>query len=209
MIPAPPEPPQRPPAGPRALTTRTTLVVALAVAVLGIAAIGALIVHLTSQSAALPAGAVPGVIQTPAPGACVDTAQARTVWNDVTQRLDALSLHPDVAKVGTVAEGTAAQQISQYLQQTLLDKHLTERERERLDSVTVVQPGCNGQPLTLHLTETLVQDDYLAPDGHVDHVDSSVGQRIELLESYVRSGGVWKVVSIANLAQPTDSGNIV
>ena len=201
MTPQDPQPLSRP---------RTALAAGIMVALIGLALVAAIIVHATTRdSASLPAGAVPGVVQTPAAGPCVTAKQARTVWNDVNDRIDALSLHPDLKRVGDVAEGTAADEISQYLQQNLIDKKLTERERERLDDLTLVEPGCNGQPLTVNVTETLVQDDYLATDGHVDHSDANVGHSLHLLESYVRAGNTWKVVALTSLDQPTPSGNFV
>ena len=178
------------------------------IAVAAVAAITAVVAHFHGTTSSIPAGSIPG-LQNPAPGACLTDTQARAVWTDVSQRLDALSLHPDTTRVGDVAEGTAAAEITQYLQQTLLDKHLTERERERLDGLTVVQAGCGSGSLTVQATETLVQDDYLAPDGHVDHKDPQVGQTQHLLESYVRSGSVWKLIALTSLDQPSPSGNIV
>ena len=201
MTPHDPQPPSR---------TRTAVAAGVMVALAGLALIAGIIVHNTTRSSAsLPAGVVPGLVQTPAAGPCVTTKQARAVWNDVNDRIDALSLHPDLKRVGDVAEGTAADEISQYLQLTLIDKKLTERERERLDDLTVVEPGCNGEPLTVNVSETLVQDDYLAADGHVDHVDANVGHSLHLLESYVRAGSTWKVVALTSLDQPTPSGNFV
>lgn len=175
-----------------------------------LAAIAAVIVHDTSgrSKGTLPASGVPGVTQTPPGGPCLDSTQARGVWSDVNGRLNALSLHPDTKRVGDVAAGTAADEIRQYLQKTLIDKNLTERERERLDDITVIQPGCAGQPLTVHISETVVQDDYLRPDGHLDHTDSAVGQTLHMLESYVRSGGTWKIIALTPLDQPTPQGNI-
>jgi hypothetical protein len=194
---------------PQMQRTRTLVAVAVVVLLSALAAIAALVVHITTGSSALPASSVPGVLQTPAGGPCLDSTQARAVWTDVNARIDALSLHPDISHVAAVAEGTAADDIRQYLQQTLIDKHLTEREREHLDDLTVVQPGCSGQPLTVHVHETVVQDDYLRPDGHVDHTDPAVGQTLNMLESYVRSGGTWKIIALTSLDQPTPSGNFV
>jgi hypothetical protein len=202
------EPPPPAPTPPPSTRARVALAAGIVVALAGVAVIAAVVAHFADRgNGALPASSIPGI---PSPGnACLDTTQAKAVWTDITKRLDALSLHPDVAHVGDVAEGTAATEIRQYLQQTLIDKHLTERERERLDNLSVIEDGCDGLPLTVHVTETLVQDDYLAPDGHVDHVDSQVGQQLESVDSYVRSGSTWKVVAITSLAQPTPQGNTV
>jgi subtilisin family serine protease len=207
--PGPPLPPAPPPARPA--RSRWTLAVVATVVLAVVAAAGAVVVHRLSSGGSVPAADVPGLAQTPAPGACVDEAQARSVWSDVTARLDALVLHPDVSRVDTVAQGTAAQEIRAYLEQTLLDKHLHEREQERLDALQVVQRGCGGVPLTVRATETLVRDDYLAPDGHVDHTDSGVGQTHDTLESYVRSGGSWKLIALATLGgpTPTDQGQTI
>lgn len=204
-------PPAYPPSPPaRSSRARIALAAGIMVALAGVAFIAALIAHFADNGHnSLPAGSIPG-IPTPGTGAaCLDTTQARAVWTDVTKRLDALSLHPDVSRVGDVAAGSAATEIRHYLQQTLIEKHLTEREREQLDNLSVIEDGCNGLPLTVHVTETLVQDDYLAPDGHVDHSDSQVGHQLETVESYVRSGSTWKVVAITSLEQPTPQGNTV
>lgn len=187
---------------------RTAFATGVVIVLTGLAALGIAVFRLAGTDS-VPAAIVPGVTQTPAPGACLDSARARGVWNDVTGRLDALSLHPDTAKVGQVAEGTAGDEIRQYLQTTLIDKGLTERERERLDDLTVVQAGCGGEPLTVNVTETLVQDDYLARDGHVDHQDAGVGQTLHMLESYVRSGSTWKLIALTSLDQPTPDGSTV
>jgi hypothetical protein len=140
---------------------------------------------------------------------CLNDSQARAIWNDLNGRLDALVLHPDLNKIADVAQGTAATDMRQYIQQKLLDHKLTEREHERLDSLSIVQAGCNGQPVTLRVTETLVQDDYLAADGHIDHQDPAVGSASHLLESFARSGSTWKVTSIASLDQTPDPGTTV
>jgi hypothetical protein len=85
------------------------------------------------------------------------------------------------------------------MQQRLLDQNLTEREQSRLDDLGIVQAACGAQPLTVRVTETLLQDDYLAADGSVDHADPGVGQAAHLLQSYVRSGATWKLITIASL----------
>jgi len=160
-----------------------------------------------NKSSSTPSGAAPA--PPTATAQCLSDSQARAIWTDVNGRLDALVLHPDLSKIGGVAEGTAAVDMQQYIQTKLLDPKLTERERERLDSLSIVQAGCNGQPLTLRVTETLVQDDYLAADGHVDHQDPAVGTASHLLESFARSGSTWKVTSIASLDQTPNPGTTV
>jgi hypothetical protein len=189
------------------LRSRIGLAATAAVALVG-ATVGAAIAiaHFSGSKTTLPASSVPGVIQTPGSGACLDSAQARQVWNDVNARLDALVLHPSLAGVDAVAQGAAAVQMRQYIQQRLLDQNLTEREKARLDDLTVVQAGCGSQLLTVRVTETLIQDDYLAADGHVDHVDPGVGNASHLLESFVRSGGTWKVSTIVSLDQTPSPG---
>ncbi|HEV7679524.1 MAG TPA: hypothetical protein VGQ42_13240 [Candidatus Dormibacteraeota bacterium] len=185
---------------------------ALLLAVLPIvAACGALaVVHFSGvRSGALPARAVPGVATTPGSGACVDVAGARMVWSDVNARLQALVLHPDVGRIAGVAQGAAATQMQQYLQQRLIDQHLTERELERLDDLSIVEAGCGSGPLTVRVTETLVQDDYIDAGGSVDHTDPGVGSASHVLESYVRSGDVWKVITISSLDQTPNPGTTV
>jgi hypothetical protein len=162
----------------------------------------------TAEQNAVPAGAVPGVLQTPGSGACITEAQARGVWQTVDDRVNALVLHPSTAAVAALAQGTAATQLRAYVQQRLLDQHLTEREVQRLDSISVLQPACGSQPLTVRVYVTLVQDDYLAADGHVDHRDPGVGQSSEVIESYVRTPGGWKVITIATLGTPAPSPGI-
>lgn len=161
--------------------------------------------HATTVQSAIPAGAVPGLVPSPAAGNCLTEVAARNVWQSVDNRLNALELHPTVAGVEGIALGSAAAQLRQYVQQRLLDQHLTEREVQRLQSLTVLQAGCGGQPLTVRASVTLVRDDYLAPDGHVDHRDPGVGQTSEVLESFVRSSGGWKVITIASLGGPAAS----
>jgi hypothetical protein len=190
--------------------TRTGIATAAAVVLVGITLGAAVTVaHFSGTQNAIPAGAVPGVLQTPGAGACVSKAQAQQVWTDVSNRLDALVLHPALSGVDAVAQGTAAAQIRAYLQQRLLDQGLSEREKSRLDDLTVVQSGCGSQPLTVRVTETLLQDDYLAADGSVDHADPGVGQTSHLLQSYMRSGATWKLVTITSLDQSPAPGTTV
>lgn len=190
----------------KTLLQRMRLAAAGVVALGGITAGTALAVaHATTTQNVVRAGAVPGVLQTPGAGTCVAQAEARAVWQGVNTRVDALVLHPSLAAVDGVAQGTAAVQLRQYVQQRLLDQHLTEREVQRLDSLTVVQPACGSQPLTVRAAVTLVQDDYLAADGHVDQHDPGVGQASQVIESYVRTTSGWKVITIARVGQPSVS----
>ena len=190
--------------------SRIGLAIAAAVVMVG-ATLGAAlaVAHFSSGRRAVPAAVVPGVLQTPQPGGCVNKQQAEQVWTDVSARLDALALHPDLGAVDGVAQGTAASQLRQYLQQQLIDAHLTEREKSHLDDLVIVRAACGSQPLTLRVTETLVQDDYLRADGSVDHQDAGVGQTAHLLESFVRSGDTWKVTTIASLDQSPGPGSTV
>jgi hypothetical protein len=192
------------------LRSRVGLATAAAIVLVG-ATLGAAVAlaHVSNGKGSLPASSVPGVLQTPQSGSCTSNAQARQVWSDVSGRLDALVLHPSLSGVDAVAQGAAATQMRQYIQQRLLDHNLSEREKSRLDDLSIVQPGCGLQPLTVRVTETLMQDDYLASDGHVDHVDAGVGQTSHLLETYVRSGGTWKVLDIASLDQSPSPGTTV
>jgi hypothetical protein len=192
------------------LRTRVGLAAAAAIVLVG-ATLGAAVTlaRVSGNKGTVPASSVPGVLQTPQSGSCTTVAQAKQVWTDVSTRLDALVLHPDLSGVDAVAQGNAAAQMRQYIQQRLLDHNLTEREKSRLDDLSVVQPGCGSQPLTVRVTETLMQDDYLASDGHVDHVDAAVGQAQHLLETYVRSGSTWKVADIASLDQSPAPGSTV
>jgi hypothetical protein len=193
------------------LRSRVARAAASAVLLVGLT-IGAAVAvgRLSGTTGVVPAGAVPGVLQTPGSGSCVARPQAEQIWTDVNARLDALVLHPSLSGVDAVAQGTAAVQTRAYIQQRLLDNHLTEREKSRLDDLSIVQPACGAQPLTVRVTATLVQDDYLAADGHVDHQDPGVGQASHLLESFVRSGaGGWKLVTIASLDQSPSPGTVV
>jgi len=90
-----------------------------------------------------------------------------------------------------VATGSALGKERQYIQRQLVAQHLTEREVDRLDSLTVLDPGCGKGTVRVRVTVTLVQDDYLAADGHVDHSDEAVGSTFHLIESFVRSGTGW------------------
>ena len=98
--------------------------------------------------------------------------------------------------------GNALTAITGYLQQQLAGPGFTEREVDRLDHLTVVQAGCNGGLLILNVTMTIVQDDYLNAAGQVNHQDPSVGQQLNLLLEYARSGGIWKETAFSDLTSP-------
>jgi hypothetical protein len=191
------------------LRSRVGLATAAAIVLVG-ATLGAALTlaRVSGSKGSVPASSVPGVVQSPS-GACVSNAQARQVWTDVSARLDALVLHPSLSGIDAVAQGSAATEMHQYIQQRLLDHNLTEREKSRLDDLKIVKGGCGSDPLTVRVTETLMQDDYLAADGHVDHVDPGVGQTSHLLETYARVDGTWKVLDIASLDQTPSPGTTV
>lgn len=174
---------------------------ALAATVLGGVTAGSAlaVAHATAVPPALPAAAVPGVLPGPGGGACLGQAQARAVWQSVEDRIDLLLRNPAEAGVDAVAEGAAATQLRAYVQTSLLDQHLSEHQLRALTALTVLQAGCGVQPLTVRATVTLAVDDYLTPDGQVDHSDPGVGQASQVLESFVRSGAGWKVITIAPL----------
>jgi hypothetical protein len=96
-----------------------------------------------------------------------------------------------------------------YIQQQLIARGLTEHEVDRLDSLTILDPGCGKAPLRVRVTLTLVQDDYLAPDGHVDHADEGVGSTFHLIETYARSGSSWKETDFVDADQPTPTPQLL
>ncbi len=144
----------------------------------------------------------PKATPSPAKTGCLTKAQATQVWTTVNDRIDAIELDPHHTGISAVTTGAALTAITTYLQQQLVGQGLTEREVDHLDQLTVVQAGCNGGLLILNVTMTLVQDDYLNVAGQVDHHDASVGQNLNLLLEYVRSGGVWKETAFSDLTQP-------
>ena len=80
---------------------------------------------------------------------------------------------------------------------------------DRLDSLTVLDPGCGKGTVRVRVTVTLVQDDYLAADGHVDHSDEAVGSTFHLIESFVRSGTGWKETDFEDADQPTPTPQLL
>jgi hypothetical protein len=126
---------------------------------------------------------------------CVDTSAASDIWKS----------HQGLADVAT---GTALLQLQQYIQSTLIAKNLTEREVDTLDSLTVTDAGCNGGPLQVTVSTTVKQDDYLKPDGGVDHSDPVVGGQLHLAESFDRVKGVWKVSRVSSLDAPSPSAQV-
>jgi hypothetical protein len=144
----------------------------------------------------------------PAPSAktgCVTQSEAKGIWTTVNHRLDAIELDPRHAGVSAVTTGSARTAITTYLEQQLVARGLTEHEVDRLDTLRIVQAGCNGGRLMLNVIMTVVQDDYLKTGGALDHRDPSVGSALNLLQAYVRSGGSWKESDFSDLTPPAVS----
>ncbi|MFN2569114.1 MAG: hypothetical protein ABR564_05875 [Candidatus Dormibacteria bacterium] len=138
----------------------------------------------------------------PARSGCVDTGGARAVWQDVNERLNRVVMitgHPGLEEAVT---GPAVSILRRYIDTELVAKNLREREQDRLDSLNVVRGGCNGGPLVVDVRETLVRDDYLKPDGGVDHADPLVGRQSHLRKTFVRSGPGWKLSDLQDLEAP-------
>ena len=142
-------------------------------------------------------------------GGCVDQNAAQSIWRSLDQRLNAVALDPDHAGLDAVATGSALGKERQYIQRQLVAQHLTEREVDRLDSLTVLDPGCGKGTVRVRVTVTLVQDDYLAADGHVDHSDEAVGSTFHLIESFARSGTSWKETDFEDADQPTPTPQLL
>lgn len=140
---------------------------------------------------------------------CVDKTTATVIWTSINSRLDAIVLDPNHAGLADVTTGTAMSDLQQYIQTTLASKNLTEREVDRLDNLTVTDAACTGGNLVLTVDTTVTKDDYLKPDGSVDHSDPSVGSQLHLLETYTRVNGTWKEADIADASGPSPSGSIV
>ena len=152
--------------------------------------------------------ALPGCSAAPATG-CADQNTAQRIWSSLDQRLNAIALDPAHAGLEAVATGSALDKERLYIQERLVAQHLTEREVDRLDSLAVLDPGCGKGMLRVRVTVTLVQDDYLAADGHVDHADEAVGSTFHLIESFVRSGADWKEVDFVDADQPTPTPQLL
>lgn len=130
------------------------------------------------------------------------------IWTDIDEKLNAVELDPKHEGVGKLATGQALELINEYLQTTLVSKNLTEKEVDKLESLTVIDAGCNGGDLTVQVSQKVVQDDYLRPDGQLDHSDSAVGTTLELVETFVRDGSSWKESDFRDATQPTSSPQI-
>ncbi len=149
-------------------------------------------------------GATPTPTPKPATG-CVTRAQATQIWTSIDKKLNAIELDPKHAGLSAVATGNAFGLITDYLQNQLVNQHFTEREVDRLDSLTVVNAGCNNGTLELKVGVTATRDDYLTPSGHVDHSDPLVGVLLHIDESFTRSGGGWKESDFVDLDLPPAS----
>lgn len=162
-------------------------------------------------STSTPAGTAPTTGGAPVAAAgCVSETSARAVWNGIDQRLNAIVLDPLHRGLADVATGAALTDLQDYIQTTLTAKHLTEREVDRLDNLTIVDAACSsGGSLEVTITTTATRDDYLKPDGSVDHSDPAVGRTFHLIESFQRVGGVWKESSFARLDVPSPSAQVV
>jgi hypothetical protein len=161
------------------------------------------LVALTAALAAC-SGSTSSRTHAPSPSArsgCVSKTEATQIWTDLDKKLTALELDPSHANVGAVATGQAQQLINEYLQMQLVTPGFTEREVDKLEKLSIVAAGCGGGPLMLQVTELVAQDDYLKPNGQVDHADPLVGKTIDVAETFVRSGGGWKESNFADLNQ--------
>jgi hypothetical protein len=134
---------------------------------------------------------------------CVSQSEASRIWTQLDQKLNALERDPRRASVSEVATGQAEQVINEYLQNDLIAHDFTENEVDKLRSLTVLEAGCDGGRLRVQVAETVVQDDYLKPDGAVDHSDALVGTTITVVQTFVRSGKGWKESDFADLDQGT------
>ena len=140
---------------------------------------------------------------------CVSQSQAQQIWTQIDNQLNAIVLDPQHAGLSNVATGNALAQVQQYIQTTLVQANLTEKEVDRLDALNVLSAGCNNGTLTVHVTMTVVRDDYLNPAGKVDHSDPQVGATLHLDESYVRAGSGWKESDFTNLDSPSQTPQLV
>lgn len=136
---------------------------------------------------------------------CVSQSEATQIWTSVNNALIAMEADPKHADPSTVTTGPAMRGVQQYLENQLIANNLTEHEVDRLQSLTVVNAGCNNATLQLRATVVLVTDDYLTGAGKLDHSDPSTGQTLHFLEFYQRTGGTWKETEFQNLDQPAPS----
>jgi hypothetical protein len=140
---------------------------------------------------------------------CVSQSQAKQIWTQIDSQLNAVVLDPKHAGLGNVTTGNALALIQQYIQTTLVQPHLTEKEVDRLDALSIISAGCNNGTLTVHVTMTVVRDDYLSAAGTVDHSDPQAGKTIHLDESYMRAGSGWKESDFTSLDAPSQTPQLV
>jgi hypothetical protein len=145
----------------------------------------------------------------PAAAGCVDSATAHQIWTGINSRLNAIVLDPRHQGLADVATGSALTGLQDYIQTKLVANNLTEREVDSLDGLRIDDAGCAGGPVQLYITTTATRDDYLKPDGSVDHSDPLVGAQLHVEESFDRVGGQWKESSIVDLDAPSPSAQIV
>lgn len=158
-----------------------------------------------------PASAAPSG-RVPAQGSgCVSEAEARQIWADINNAIDAMEADPKDAAPSDFTSGAALAAVQQYLAQQLVANRWTEHEVDRLDALSVVNPACHNGTLQLHVTITVVTDVYLAANGQVDHHDNTEGQQAHLSNSYVRSGGRWRETELLDTdpASPTPPGVVI
>jgi hypothetical protein len=167
----------------------------------------------TSNRGSSHSGGSPGSSSTPSPGSsvpaqgtgCVSHDEAVRIWTEIDQKLNAVELDPKHAGVTDVATGQALQLINEYLQMQLVSSNFTEKEVDKLESLSIVDAGCNGGDLQVTVSEKVVQDDYLKPNGQVDHADPAVGTTLQLAETFTRSGGTWKESDFRDMSSPTST----
>ncbi|MBV8528747.1 MAG: hypothetical protein JOZ75_10555 [Candidatus Dormibacteraeota bacterium] len=164
----------------------------------------------SSRAAATPPSGASGAVRAQGSG-CVSQAEAQQIWTGIDNQIIAFEANPEDANPDIVATGAALQAIQTYLAQQLEANHWTEREVDKLDSLTVANAGCNNGTLVVHGTLTLITDEYLAGDGQVDHHDSQEGQKQDFIDNYVRVGGYWKQSQLQNPNQsaPTATPEVI
>ena len=163
-----------------------------------------------SAVSSAPSSGASGAVKAQGSG-CVSQSQAQQIWTAIDNRIIAFEADPKNAKPDTIATGAGLSAVQQYLARQLVANHWTEREVDKLDSLTVVNAGCNNGTLIVHGTITLVTDEYVAADGTVDHHDSEEGSQQEFIDNYVRVGGFWKQSQLQNPNQtgPTPPPQVI
>ena len=151
-------------------------------------------------------GATARSITTPAVhgGGCVGHAEAQQIWTSIDSSIAAIEADPKHAGAERVMAGAALAAVRQYLAQ-LESNGWTEVEVDRLDTLTVADPGCSEGALKLRVTVTLARDDYITASGQVDHADALTGRTLHFANTYVRAGAVWKESDFQSLDTPAPS----